>query len=90
MGNTGKTLPEWAINLKKYRLQWGLDQKEFGRRFGVSAMAVSHWEAARNEPPARVLAWILEASGAMSFGAFFKDGVMKDEVWETDDVRKQK
>lgn len=84
---TKRELPEWAKNLRIYRQQWGLSQEEFGRRFGVTRMAVSYWESAQAEPPVRVLAWLLEASGTIDGGIFFKDGVMKDAVWENDEVR---
>jgi transcriptional regulator with XRE-family HTH domain len=70
-----ETLPEWAKNLKKLRVENDYTQKSFGAKFGVSKMTVSRWEAGENEPPVPVLAWILEASGTISAGIFFKDGV---------------
>jgi transcriptional regulator with XRE-family HTH domain len=66
MQHTGSTLPQWAKNLKEYRKKQGLNQAEFGEMWGVTAMAVSYWEAGRTEPPARVLTWMLVESGVVS------------------------
>jgi DNA-binding transcriptional regulator YiaG len=44
--------PEWAERILKLRVQLGLSQTEFARRLDVSAMAISRWERAINEPPA--------------------------------------
>lgn len=70
MTNAGDNTPEWAKSLKKCRKEADLSQAEFGDKFGVSAMAVSYWESGTNEPPAKVLFWILEASGAVETKLF--------------------
>lgn len=68
-------LPMWAVNLRKWRKHWGYSQASFGAKFGVSRMAVSYWESATNECPTEVLAWLLEASGTLEAGLFFKNGI---------------
>lgn len=67
-------MPAWAINLKKYRLLKGYSQEEFGKLFGVTTMAVSYWESARNEPPAKVLAWLLTARGNINGARLIGEG----------------
>ena len=44
--------PEWANKIYKLRSDLGLNQTDFAARLNVSAMAVSRWERAINEPPA--------------------------------------
>lgn len=41
----------WPDLIKEYRLSLGLSRKGFGERYGVSRIAVIHWEQARNEAP---------------------------------------
>jgi transcriptional regulator with XRE-family HTH domain len=75
MLHTGKTLPEWAVKLKKYRKTNGYTQEEFGAYFDVTGMAVSYWEAGRTEPPAKVFVWILLAAGVVS-----RDSIVDDTL----------
>ncbi len=44
-------LPEWALKIEGVRQKRKLTQADFGRQFGVSAMAVSRWERGVAEPP---------------------------------------
>jgi transcriptional regulator with XRE-family HTH domain len=44
--------PEWAEKLQKLRARLQLSQTELANKLKVSAMAVSRWERAINEPPA--------------------------------------
>lgn len=44
--------PEWANKICKLRSELGLNQTDFAAKLDVSAMAVSRWERAINEPPA--------------------------------------
>lgn len=44
--------PEWATKIGKLRAAMGLNQTDFAAKLNVSAMAVSRWERAINEPPA--------------------------------------
>lgn len=62
-------LPEWAINLKKFRKEQGFSQADFGVKFGVTQQAVAKWESAESEPPVAVLAWIVTAYAGTSDGA---------------------
>lgn len=43
-------MPEWALKITSLRNSLHLSQSEFGKRLGVSAMAVSRWERAVQEP----------------------------------------
>jgi transcriptional regulator with XRE-family HTH domain len=43
---------EWAERIQKLRARLGLSQTELANKLDVSAMAVSRWERAINEPPA--------------------------------------
>lgn len=54
-----RRLPEWAINLKKFRKQEGFSQNSFGEKFGVTQQAVAYWESGKFEPPVEVLAWMV-------------------------------
>jgi DNA-binding transcriptional regulator YiaG len=44
----GDSLPASVLRL---RTELGLNQRDFAAKLGVSAMAVSRWEAGTNEPP---------------------------------------
>jgi transcriptional regulator with XRE-family HTH domain len=44
--------PEWAEKIQRLRDRMRLSQTELARALGVSAMAISRWERAVNEPPA--------------------------------------
>ena len=44
--------PDWAERIQKLRLRLRLSQTELAAKLGVSAMAISRWERAINEPPA--------------------------------------
>lgn len=59
MGNTQKDWP-WAKLLKQKRRQLGETQAEFGKRFGVSFVAVSYWEAGKRDIPGEVTWWLSE------------------------------
>ena len=56
-----------------------MNQSEFADYFGVTRMTVWNWEAAVFEPPVRVLAWMLEASGVIHADMFFIGGVMRHD-----------
>ena len=58
---TQANLPEWAIKIKQLRVKLKLTQREFGRLFDVSQVAVSWWESGINEPPASVFMKIIKA-----------------------------
>ncbi len=45
--------PQWATAIAALRSSLRLSQTEFGQKLGVSAMGVSRWECAVQEPPAR-------------------------------------
>jgi transcriptional regulator with XRE-family HTH domain len=75
MLHTGKTLPQWAINLKKYRKANGYTQEEFGAYFGVTGMAVSYWERDEVEAPGKVLVWVLMAAGVIPKGSIIDDSL---------------
>lgn len=59
MGNTDTSLPEWAIKIQQLRESLGENRVVFGKRFGVSRVAVWYWESGTNEPPAAVLMFVL-------------------------------
>lgn len=46
--------------IKAVRESYRENQKEFGKRFDVTATAVSLWESRQREAPYRVLEWILK------------------------------
>ena len=43
---------EWAVKINRLRTSMGLNQTDFAGKLNVSAMAISRWERAINEPPA--------------------------------------
>src|SRR5579884_4240898 len=45
--------PDWALRIEKLRDKLKMNQTDFARRLGVSAMAISRWERGVNEPPAQ-------------------------------------
>lgn len=53
-----KNPPNWAPLIRHYRLKMGETQTEFGKRFGVSPVAISLWESARRDPPGVVTWWV--------------------------------
>ena len=55
MSKTRKaTETEWASRIVNLRHRFGMSQSELGKRLNASAMAVSRWERAVQEPPADV------------------------------------
>ncbi len=53
-------LKDAVIDLRK---EMNLSQTEFGRKLGVSPMAVSRWEAGTNEPPGKCMVKMAVLSG---------------------------
>lgn len=50
------------LMIKTCRLLLGIDQKEFGLRFGLSGVAVSLWESGKREAPYKVIEYVLAHS----------------------------
>lgn len=46
---------DWPKLIKAYRKSLGENQEVFGKRFGVSYVAVHYWETGRYDPPAEVI-----------------------------------
>lgn len=44
--------PAWAEKIHALRIRFNLSQGDLAQKLNVSAMAVSRWERAINEPPA--------------------------------------
>jgi transcriptional regulator with XRE-family HTH domain len=64
MGTQAK-LPEWAVKIKKVRLLLGESQRQFGKRFGVSQVAVAYWEMGENDPKPSVLLYVYRELGEL-------------------------
>lgn len=58
---TTQATPIWAIKIRALRKQLNENQTQFGKRFGVSQVAVAYWESGRNEPGAEVFMAIIKA-----------------------------
>ncbi len=54
MSSTSNTKPEWAQRIIALRRRLRVSQSELGKQLSSSAMAVSRWERAAQEPPASV------------------------------------
>jgi len=52
-----RSKPTKSLSSTIYRLRtkFGLNQRDFASKLGVSAMAVSRWEVGANQPPADCL-----------------------------------
>lgn len=62
MGNNTDGTPKpksgWGTSLKIKRKQLRETQTEFGKRFGVGAVAVSLWEQGKRDLPGEVTWWL--------------------------------
>lgn len=56
---------KWPALIKAHRIKLGETQGQFGQRFGVSFVAVHHWEKGTYDPPAEVIRW-LYAEGVLT------------------------
>ena len=54
-------LPEWALLIRKRRIQLGETQKQFAKRFKVTQPAVAQWEAGLTAPPPEVFMLLMDA-----------------------------
>jgi transcriptional regulator with XRE-family HTH domain len=68
---TKNTRPAWAMRIEALRDRLGVNQSEFARQLGVSAMAVSRWERGVNEPPAHTYIELGKLAGNRDDGWFF-------------------
>lgn len=59
-------IPEWAIKVTELRTRLDESRAVFGRRFGVTRMAVWYWEHGRCEPPAAVLMFAITGKEVQS------------------------
>jgi len=74
-----KDLKNAVIDLRR---ALNLNQTEFGRKLGVSPMAVSRWEAGTNEPPGDCVVKMAVMSGeSTKFWLFMKHvGLSKKDL----------
>lgn len=64
--------PEWAEKIQKLRLRLRLSQSELAAKLDVSAMAVSRWERAINEPPAQAYITLGKLAGDVECWFFWQ------------------
>ncbi len=68
---TGKdTLPVLCAQVRRYRLQRGLEQKTLALRLGITANAVSNWEQGRSRPDVALLPGLCEVLGVSLYDLF--------------------
>ena len=73
--------PEWALRIEKLRNRLHLSQTEFAGKLSVSAMAVSRWERAVNEPPANCYIALGKLAGQDGCWYFWeRAGITKNDV----------
>ena len=66
--------------IRELRRAAGLTQRDLAAQMGVSAMSVSHWESARNEPSARQLRALARVFGLPMEGIAFEKEFVKADV----------
>ena len=73
--------PEWAERILNLRDKLELSQTEFAGKLNVSAMAVSRWERAINEPPAEAYIQLGKLAGVPECWFFWqKAGLSKSDL----------
>lgn len=69
-------------NLRKYRKNKGMTQRELAEKIGVAVLAVKQWEGDKYEPTARnlkLLCQTLDVSAQILCGLAEPDFIVKDE-----------
>ena len=63
-------LPVLCGQVRRFRLQRGLEQKALARRLGITANAVSNWEQGRSRPDVSLLPRLCEVLGVSLYDLF--------------------
>mgnify|MGYP002515853669 CR=1 FL=1 len=64
-------------NIKKFRIAYGMDQKELGKALNVSDKTISSWECGRTEPKMGMVEKVAEVFGVK------KTDIVEGQVYET-------
>lgn len=77
MASRKTRVPDWARKIQLLRHRLGLSQTAFGSRLHYSAMAVSRWESATQEPPAQCYIQMGNLSGEPDCWTFWSRAGLK-------------
>ena len=73
--------PEWAEKLRALRKKLNMNQAELAEKLSVSAMAVSRWERAVNQPPAEAFISLGKLAGEPECWFFWQQaGLSKSDL----------
>lgn len=67
-------IPLLCRNIRRFREQYGMDQKDLAARIGVTANAVSNWENGRSRPDINLLPGLCDAFGATLYDLLGLEG----------------
>ena len=81
MSTSRAATPEWAEKVRVLRKKLNMNQSELAQKLNVSAMAISRWERAVNQPPAEAFISLGKLAGEPECWFFWQQaGLSKSDL----------